>query len=303
MRNNTIFLFMLIVFFVGNAQNNFWTLTESRLLDGFPKMDRDANPTRFETYHLNFSQIKNSLLDAPDRTLTQNSALYLSFPLSDGKMESFKIFKASIMHQDLASRYPDIQSYVGFGTADKTAMIRFSVTVFGLHGFISSGKSGNTYIDTYTKDLNYYIVYNKKNIPNTRGFECLVQDEVADMHEPIHFSPRNTNSINANTGIFRTYRLAMACTIEFAAFHVNAAGANNATLQAKKAVVLAAMNVTMTRVNGIFEKDMALTMQLVPENDAVIFIDSDNFNNDNSSQLINQSQTTIHGIRLSTVKI
>lgn len=295
MNNYTTFIFTLVFVFIAQAQNNFWTRTEARHIENLPKMDRNAMPVRFEMYQLNLGQLKTQLLEAPDRNSGQNEALLLSFPLSDGRFETFHVFKASIMHPELASKYPEMESYVGYGTIDKTAMIRMSVTLFGFHGFILSGKSGYTYIDTFTKDLNYYIVYNKRHITSNRGFECGVQDEPT-VDTPIHFSPRNNQNINSNTGIFRTYRLAMACTIEYAAFHINAAGANNATLEEKKAVVLAAMNVTMTRVNGIYERDMSLTMQLVPNNDDIIFIDSDSFNNNQSGTLINQSQTVINSI-------
>ncbi|MDV7393108.1 zinc-dependent metalloprotease family protein, partial [Arthrospira platensis SPKY1] len=115
----------------------------------------------------------------------------------------------------------------------------------------------------------------------------------ANDEAPVYFSPRNQQDIESTQGILRTYRLAMACTIEFAAFHINAAGAQTATLDQRKAVVMNAMVVTMTRVNGIYEKDMSLTMEFVPNNMDVIFITSDSFNNNNAGQLINQSQTVI----------
>jgi subtilisin-like proprotein convertase family protein len=67
-------------------------------------------------------------------------------------------------------------------------------------------------------------------------------------------------------------------------------------MEQKKAAVLAAMVTTMTRVNGVYERDMSLTMQLVPNNDAIIFVTSDNFDNSNASTLIGQSQTTIDNI-------
>jgi len=296
MKNYTFLLFVFVFSLISNAQNNFWNTVQNRNLANFPKMERNSTPIKFETYQLNLDALKSNLSLAPERGLNQQSTVVLSFPVNGGAMENFQIFKASIMHPDLASRFPNIESYVGFGTSDKTAMIRFSVTIFGFHGFIISGKSGYTYIDTYTKDLNYYIVYNKKNVVSDRSFECLVQEETESERAPIYFSPRNANEISSNAGIFRTYRLAMACTVEYAAFHVNAANANNASLEAKKAVVLAAMNVTMTRVNGIYEKEMSLTMQLISNNDQIIFIDSDNFNNNQAGTLINQSQTVIDNI-------
>ena len=49
----------------------------------------------------------------------------------------------------------------------------------------------------------------------------------------------------------------------------------------------------MARVNGLYERDMAIHMNLVANNDVIIFIDSDNFTNDNANILINESQTVI----------
>jgi DNA polymerase III alpha subunit (gram-positive type) len=86
----------------------------------------------------------------------------------------------------------------------------------------------------------------------------------------------------------------LSCTIEYAAFHVNAAGLGGGTLIQKKAAVLAAMVVTMTRVNGVFERDMSMTLQLIANNDAIINITSDNLdNNNNANVLLQQNQDFI----------
>lgn len=52
----------------------------------------------------------------------------------------------------------------------------------------------------------------------------------------------------------------------------------------------------MTRVNGVFEKDMSLRMNLVANNDAVIFTDADNFDNNDAGILINESQSVLDAI-------
>jgi hypothetical protein len=105
-----------------------------------------------------------------------------------------------------------------------------------------------------------------------------------------------SNAQKASDGRFRTFRLAMACTIEYAAFHVNAAGLGAGTLAQKKGAVLSAMTVTMTRVNGIYERDMSLRMVLIANQDPLIFIDNDNFSNNNANALINESQAQITAI-------
>ena len=66
--------------------------------------------------------------------------------------------------------------------------------------------------------MNNYIVYNRSDISSHNAFNCLVQDE-----EQVANHLENTSSNRVSDGLFRVYRLAMACTIEYAAFHVNAA--------------------------------------------------------------------------------
>jgi hypothetical protein len=64
----------------------------------------------------------------------------------------------------------------------------------------------------------------------------------------------------------RTYRLALACTGEYANFH----GSN--TTNNDKSFALAAMVTTMNRVNGIYEQTIAITMEIIPNNDLIIFL-------------------------------
>lgn len=282
---------MCFFIFVSYSQNAFWRETSNDRLVAIPKSDRDAMPSEYKLFSLDYNAFKAQLQFAPSR---ENSAFITSnvimqFPNADGIIEDYRIYEASVMHPDLASRYPDIKSYVGKGIADPTATIRFSTTIFGLHTMTTSGLKGTQYIDTYTKDLNNYIVYEKNKLSSPRTRTCLV-DTITENKGDL--SKNSTSELIAD-GTFRTYRLAMACTIEYAAFHVNAAGLGAGTLAQKKAAVLAAMNVSMTRINGVYEKDMSLTMQLVANNDLVIFIDSDNFNNTAAGTLINQSQTVI----------
>lgn len=288
-----------MIFSFSFAQKNFWEKTTPDNSHLLQRTQRKTIPSKFDVFNLDLQGFKNELLTAPKReTSNAISTVILNFPNSEGELESFRIYEASVMHPDLQAQFPDIKSYVGVGIEDKTAMIRFSTTLFGVHAMIFSGKREVNYIDTYTNDLNQYIVYSRKNIQSNSDFNCLVEDDaIEEVVDGIHFSPRNANSVQSNTGIFRTYRLAMACTIEYAQYHWQAAGLTNATPEAtRKAAVLAAMNVSMTRINGIYERDMSLTMQLVPNNLDVIFITSDNFNNNNAGTLIGQSQTVIDGI-------
>ena len=234
--------------------------------------------------------LKSQLQQAPSKdNVAGRSNVIVQFPSPDGTIGSYRIYESSVMHPDLAVRYQDIKTYVGQGIEDPTASINISTTLFGLHAMMLSGKTGTTYIDPYTKDLNDYIVYSKANLRSSRSFTCDVEEAEGFTNSTLNLTGKATD------GKFRTYRLAMACTIEYAAYHVTAAGLGAGTLAQKKAAVLAAMVVSMVRINGVYEKDMSLTMQLVANNDTIIFITTDNFSNTLPNTLINESQTVIDG--------
>jgi subtilisin-like proprotein convertase family protein len=285
-----VLLLTVLLTVTGFAQSNLWQKLDAKDVVGLEKLPRDSHPTKFELYSLNFNELKNVLASAPKRLSGEVSNVIVAFPNAEGELQNFRIYEASVMHPDLAARHQEIQAYVGKGIDDRTATIRFSTTLFGLHTMTFAADKSASYIDPYSKDLNHYMVYSKSDLTTNRVFECGVVNESDISPSDID----ETEVLNrAENGLFKTYRLAMACTIEYAAFHVNAAGLNAGTLAQKKAAVLAAMNVTMVRLNAIYENDMALTMVLVPNNENAIFITSDSFSNTNAGALINESQTVI----------
>ncbi len=282
--------FVAILFFsVSFGQSPLWRVADAGKVASLAKAERRAMPSEFKLYNLNFEGLKTQLAQAPSIDNGDTSNVVIAFPSVDGTMKNFRIYESAVMHPALAAKFPGNNSYAGLATDNSGETIRFSITMFGLH-VISFSTNGTSYIDTYTKDLNYYIVYDRNAMTQPTSFSCEVVDEETDSN--LRSGVQNL----ASDGTFRTYRLAMASTIEYSAFHINAAGAQSGTLAQKKAAVLAAMNVTVTRVNSIYERDMSLRMILVANNDQVIFVDSDNFDNDNASVLINQSQTVIDGI-------
>lgn len=287
---------MIFAVFSANAQNSIWRETSKDRVENLTKMDRESFPLDYKLFQMDLSAMKNVLHVAPNRENSTLSNTIIDFPMQDGKLEHFKIFEANIMHPDLAAKFPDIKNYVGVGVEDPTATIRITTSLFGFHGMILSAKHKTVYIDTYTKDLTTYIVYDKSTLKNNKSRICSFEGPEDDL---LANGNKAAVSTLSNDGLFRKYRIAMACTIEYASFHVNAAGLASGTLAQKKAAVLSAMNVTVNRVNAVYEKDLAVTLQLVANNDVLIFIDSDAFSNDNASALIGESQTVINTAILS----
>ena len=275
------------------AQENesLWTQVSSEKAKSSKQVFRKSQPNKANFFQLNLNGLKQVLQNAPKRgEFSGKLNTIVSFPNSNGVFGNFRIMEASIMHPTLEGKYSNIHTYVGQGIDNPSEIIRFSVTSQGLHTMTLSTKQGTEYIDPYTKTGNIYIVYAKRDLPALEStFECGV--ETSEESLDIEFDVEATK--NANDGQMRMFRLAMASTIEYSDFHVQAAGLGAGTLIQKKAAVLAAMVVTVNRVVGIYEKDFSLTMELVANNDLLIFITSDSFSNSDAYSLIDESQLVI----------
>ncbi|WPO81098.1 M12 family metallo-peptidase [Chryseobacterium sp. JJR-5R] len=213
-------------------------------------------------YSLDLNRLKAVLAEAPKRLgAGEKSEVVISFPNAEGRMENFKVRENSNFDPQLTSRYPDIKSYIGEGFGDSNSTIYFSISPLGLSSMEIYGDKSAVFIEPYAKDLSTYVVYkksDKKDDLNT--FECTVID-VAQK------GISNMNNLaarpNADDARLRTFRLALSCTGEYTSY-----------FGGTKANALAAMNNTMTRVNGVFEKDFAARMVLIANNDAVIYTNS-----------------------------
>ncbi|WCC45211.1 zinc-dependent metalloprotease family protein [Tenacibaculum finnmarkense] len=86
---------------------------------------------------------------------------------------------------------------------------------------------------------------------------------------------------------------------EYSQFHLNRQNiADSATDAVKKAVVLSAINTTMTRVNEVYERDLSVRMVLVNNNDKLIFLDAatDDLTDNDADALIDESQAKCDAI-------
>ncbi|RZJ38344.1 MAG: hypothetical protein EOO18_03605, partial [Chryseobacterium sp.] len=140
---------------------------------------------------------------------------------------------------------------------DSHFTVYFSVSPLGLSSMELYDNKSAVFIEPYTKDLSAYVVYKKSDKKeNLDKFECTVIDVAQKGIDNSNLTARP----NADDGKLRTFRLALSCTGEYTTyFGGTVAGA------------LAAMNNTMTRVNGVFEKDFAARMVLIANNSTLIY--------------------------------
>ena len=292
-----LFSFIMSAAFSQNKQEIWTKISKDEAIVG-KKVVRKTEPNASVYFQLNVEQLKNTLAFASKSVKSnKKQSQTVQFPNSDGGFDTFEVQESSILEPAFQKKHPEIRTYIGKNTQNPSSIISFSITPQGLHAMTLSSKKGIQFIDPYTKN-NSYIVYNKGDLPALKKeFECLVPD---DMIAARDVSKSAMAFKNPSDSALRTFNLALASTVEYSQFHWEAAGLTGFdSVEDRKAAVLAAMVVTMNRVNTIFQRDLAIKMTLV-DNTNIIFILSDSFSNDNASALINESQQEIDAAATST---
>ncbi|CAH0157742.1 reprolysin-like metallopeptidase [Chryseobacterium sp. Bi04] len=258
------FIFALLIPFLGFSQ---WTRAEL----GSQKVKKSQEKLEFSgLYSLDANKLRQTLQKAPAR-FSNEKGVVISLPTANGKLERFQVWEFSNMAPELQAKFPDIKSYVGTGVEDPSVYLRFSLSPVGFSSMIT--RSGiSEFIEPYTEDRTVYAVFdsNARRGQDKEPFECLTPKDLNGKT----FEKKN-DAANKKTAGFNVFRMALTCTGEYAEYHLTAAGTPaTATDVQKKAVIIAAMNATLTRLNSVFEKDLSLHFNLIGNNDAIVFLDS-----------------------------
>jgi gliding motility-associated-like protein len=303
--NNNTFFYLLSVFLFNytisyTQTDELWSEETSTSLLLFQKNAKQSLHKKERICRLNLPLLKQKLQESHYSSLSRKSKkskLRIPFPDKNGILKNYIVSEASIFSAELQLKHPNIRSYVGVSDDSLKTMVRFSMSNLGLNLMKFSNDGNSEFIDPYTKDALTYVIYSKKDLPtDMQKSICNVIEKEQNKQ-----SKKSTklSRANASNGNLRTFRLALSCTGEYAKFHLNDQNiAPSATDAIKKAAVLAAMNISMTRVNGVFEKEVALTMQLVANNETLIFLDpaTDGYTSNDDFKMIDESQTKCNAL-------
>jgi hypothetical protein len=224
---------------------------------------KSINKTKLPLNHLfdlNVSAIKSALASSPKRDFSKTkSNNIISLPNGDGNMESFRVYENSVMDAVLAAKYPEIKSYVGIGIDNPNARAYFSNSPLGFKSISFYPDQSTVFIEPVTTDLNTYTIYKKSDTKTSLDtFECNTINQTINNTQRL--TTTSITAKGADDGKLRTLRLALACTAEYAAL-----------FGGTKALALAAMNNTITRINGVFERDFGVKLIIISNNDSVIY--------------------------------
>ena len=213
---------------------------------------KESKSKRF--YTLNLDLIRNQLSQAQE-TGKNSKPTIINLPTVDGKMEQFEVYSLPVVEKSLADRY-QLGSYVGAKVNDPTIWVRFSVSPYDLQSMMfKDGKY--EFIEPLNQEKTVYGVFPKSEKQNgENAFSCstkestISKNQINQLTKGADFSNSITDFSQSSDKKYRTYRLAISTIGEYTQYFGGVAQA------------FAAINATVTRVNGVFEKDFAIHLNV-----------------------------------------
>lgn len=248
-----IALLAIFSFSAGFAQAPWRAVTpEKARTAGESKPLYDRLPGKY--FVLDAQQIRQTLAAA-----TPTNAVTVMIPTSEGKMEQFNVSEYSNFDAELQAQFPEIRAYAGNSVDNPSNSIHFSMSPKGIRTMMLRADRSTEFIETYNTAGTVYILFTSadKRKLGKLPFTCTtIEDHALEANT----SGMTRRDMMSNAGQLKKFRLALSCTGEYAAYHGGT-----------QALALAAMNETMTRVNGVYAKDLAVKLEIIANNTAVIY--------------------------------
>lgn len=258
--------------FYGSAQSDYWQqkVSQNSLDKNFSeRFDVDKG----KQFSFDEQLFKKELSKV---SVAKKNAAIVYFPDKNGKMTAFQVAEAPVLSPELSLKFPKIKSYAGHSMEDRKAKIRFSVSHKGIQSMMVHAENQGTTFMQKDSGNNYVLYTRDPNSARNADFICSTKSIVAE----------NLGGLTqrvVDDQVLRKFRLAVSASGEYTEFH------GGTVLDA-----VAAINATVTRINQVFETDLAITLELVTGLDQVIFTDAATDPYDGN--LNSQTQNTLDNI-------
>ena len=260
---------LLTVFFASfitaafSQTDKFWSVNNEprKNIPAYKAVARLSFPKDFTLFTLNTAALRLELFSVVGQQSSRHATV-ISLPNGAGKLEQFEVFEASNFEPDLQANFPEIRAFSGKGITDRSATVKLSISPQGIQTMIFRTEKENEFIEPYSQDHSVYAVFKSQRVKGNLPWTCTT-DEQASFSE-INRQIASSNRPSSSTGELKTMRLAQSCNGEYSNYF-------NAFSAADVALVLAAFNTTLTRCNGVYEKDLALHLNLIANTTAVIY--------------------------------
>lgn len=236
---------IFFVSFCAISQQNYWQ--EAQAQPSIKSADKHYFQLNQKTFLASLENDRNA----------KGREMLVHFPDENGQLIAFKVKEASVMHPDLAKKYPQIKSYVGW-SEDSNTKVRFSTSHRGVQVMFRDMVNQKTlFIQKESRTSEIYEMHSGKLASSS--FACKTVE--ANLKEKAQ-SGLAERLVDDQT--LRTYRLAVSASGEYTEYHGGTV-----------ADALAAINATVTRINEVFSTDLGVALELIANNDDVIFTNAE----------------------------
>ncbi len=257
---------VLLVFnFAFAKAQNYWTTAQNIPTENLE--NRKFIPESYQILSLDFNGLQTAVQNAPMRFSGINSTTIIDMPDSNGDFHTYTIYETRSMEEPLAIKFPQIKTYIGYDLIDASHVIRFSITPHGFHNIEFKIGSPTVYTDPYTTDHQLYMIYDRSDLPLLDMTDTMI----CETDESAFLGSGNTvkrvqQTLATDDSNLRTYRIAISCNAEYGNIF-----AGTGTDAQRKANIQAQQVITMNRVNGVYERDLAMNMVFVGNNDVLLY--------------------------------
>jgi hypothetical protein len=212
-----------------------------------------------KTLTIDYQWIKSNIIQSKTtlKSNISNEKVLLKLLIPSGEERSFEVEENANFAPELASKYPEIKTYIGTCTDDKMLSVRFDISPLG-YSAIYNNHGEMTIIEPKNLSKNLYAVVPYEETQN--GWEC-GNLELKPLNKSKTRRLAKTNAISNGT-VLKTLRTAIATTGEFTTANGGVSGA------------LSRINSLLTVVNAVYMIDLAIKFELIANNSTIMFTDS-----------------------------
>lgn len=156
---------MVVIFSCSSSKRtvNFWVSESKHQLS---EEDKINLPGKYKLYTFDIPRLRETLSSAGN---SEDESVYVQFPDPDYNLGPFKIWKSSVVADNLIEKYPSLQTYQGFSTTDILTSIRLELPKAGLQVMVT-GANQTWYIAPVNPNQDLYIVYYKQDLKRKNNF-------------------------------------------------------------------------------------------------------------------------------------
>ncbi len=214
------------------------------------------------------------------------AAITIDLPLPDGTFETFTLSYRAVMAPELQAKFREITPAEAVSVAHPAWRGTVVLTPAGLHAMIDTPE-GVLFVDPLFRGENTLHATYWRSDYRTRGmnrFACLSTEPPVPVPPLPPVDPNLDPMPELSGPTLRTYRLAVAATGEYTAFHGGTVPLG-----------LAAVTVAAARVDQVYRREFAVAVQLVANNNLLIYTNAatDPYTDNNSNAMLTENQNNL----------